>query len=363
VRTPATELVRAAIERRGPLPFSEVVATALYDPAVGFYAVGGRAGRRGDFVTSAEVGPLFGAVVARALDEVWHERGQPEVFSVVEAGAGPGSLARAVLAAEPACRRALRYALVETSDRQRRDHSGHLPLERPEVAFARGPDLAPAGPVVVSLAEMPRPPGPCVVLANELLDNLPFDLLERTPAGWHEVRVGWERDHLVEVLVPVAPGGDPDLVAAVGARVPRQAAAAEWVRAATDVAGPGGHVIVLDYASTSEALASRPWHEWVRTYRSHQRGGSPLADLGDQDITCEVAVDQLPPPDRDRSQAEWLRSHGIEELVDEGRRIWEERAGIGDLVAVRGRSRILEADALLDPAGLGAFRVLEWRGR
>jgi hypothetical protein len=27
---------------------------------------------------------------------------------------------------------------------------------------------------------------------------------------------------------------------------------------------------------------------------------------------------------------------------------------------VRARSRITEAEALLDPAGLGAFRVLEW---
>ena len=50
------------IERRGPVPFSEVMDLALYDPALGFYATGGAAGRRGDFITSPEVGPLFGAV-------------------------------------------------------------------------------------------------------------------------------------------------------------------------------------------------------------------------------------------------------------------------------------------------------------
>ena len=38
-------------------------------------------------------------------------------------------------------------------------------------------------------------------------------------------------------------------------------------------------------------------------------------------------------------------------------------ATIGDLAAVRARSRLTEADALLDPAGLGAYRVLEWTGR
>jgi SAM-dependent MidA family methyltransferase len=100
----------------------------------------------------------------------------------------------------------------------------------------------------------------------------------------------------------------------------------------------------------------------VRTYRRHERGGPPLEALGTQDITCEVAVDQLPVPATDRSQAEWLREHGIDDLVEEGRAIWRERAAIGDLAAVRARSRINEAEALVDPSGLGAFRVLEWRG-
>ena len=49
--------------------------------------------------------------------------------------------------------------------------------------------------------------------------------------------------------------------------------------------------------------------------------------------------------------------------MEEGRAIWRERAAIGDLEAVRARSRVTEAEALLDPAGLGAFRVLEWDGR
>ena len=53
-------------------------------------------------------------------------------------------------------------------------------------------------------------------------------------------------------------------------------------------------------------------------------------------------------------------AHGIEALVDEGRRTWQERAHLGDLEAVRGRSRVTEAEALLDLTGLGAFQVLEW---
>jgi hypothetical protein len=46
--------------------------------------------------------------------------------------------------------------------------------------------------------------------------------------------------------------------------------------------------------------------------------------------------------------------------VEEGRRIWHERAHLGDLTAIKARSRVREAEALLDPDGLGAFQVLEW---
>src|SRR5699024_7597783 len=121
--------------------------------------------------------------------------------------------------------------------------------------------------------------------------------------------------------------------------------------------------VVIDYASHSRELAHRPWTEWVRTYADHGRAGSPYEDPGSRDITVEVPVDQLATvaePDFDRSQAEWLRHHGVDRLVAEGRRIWAERGAAGGLEAIAGRSRVHEADALLDPEGLGAFRVLEW---
>ena len=57
--------------------FESFMFDALYG-ANGFYAKGGSAGRRmGDFLTSPEVGPLFGEVVAGFMDEVWEDLGQP----------------------------------------------------------------------------------------------------------------------------------------------------------------------------------------------------------------------------------------------------------------------------------------------
>jgi SAM-dependent MidA family methyltransferase len=370
----------ARIRRHGPLPYDEVVEVALYDPQHGFYSRGGAAGRRrGDFITSPEVGPLFGAVLARALDDWWRELGEPDPFTIVDAGAGVGTLAKSVAAAQPDCSPALTYVLVERSDTLRAHHAEHLSLSMPQMAFGPRVDAededdsvvgAGTGPRFVSLASMPALSIVGVVLANELLDNLPFRLLERRGGSWWELRVGLGRDDntLTGVRVPA-----PDELASLavrfapdapdGAVVPIQTGAVDWLQSALGHV-ERGRVVVVDYASTTAELARRPLDEWLRTYREHERGAAPFEALGEQDITIEVCVDQLArvrPPTDERSQVEFLRVHGLAGLVEEGRQTWHERAHIGDLEAIRGRSRITEAEALTDPDGLGAFRVIEWR--
>jgi len=365
------------VRRQGPVAFSEVVEVALYDEDEGFYATTGIAGRDGDFITSPELGPLFGAIIARALDTWWRELAEPDPFVVVEAAAGPGTLCRTVLAAQPACARALRYVMVERSAAQRARHTEHLRIDDAAQAFAPASDPddsdapavtdLPLGPIVVSLAELPRLEGPCIVLANELLDNLPFDLYERRGGAWQEVRVGLADDgsSLLEVLVPVVdvpvPLGAID--APDGARAPVQRAAGEWVRNARRLARGGGRVVCFDYArATTAELVSRPWEQWLRTYRKHGPGGAPLERIGSQDITVEVALDQLPPPTTVTTQAAWLNGHGLSDLIAAARQEWEQHAAAGDLAALKATSRLNEAAALTDLAGPGAFLALEWRG-
>jgi hypothetical protein len=76
-----------------------------------------------------------------------------------------------------------------------------------------------------------------------------------------------------------------------------------------------------------------------------------------------VALDQLVrvrAPTAVRRQAEFLADHGIGALVDDARRRWHERAAVADLDSLAARSRVLEAEALLDPSGLGGFAAAEW---
>ena len=370
------------IRRLGPIPFDDYLELALYAPDAGFYANGGAAGRSGDFLTSPEIGPLFGAVLARALDQWWEELGAPDPFVVVEAAAGVGTLAKAVLAASPQCAPALRYLLVERSELLRHRQPSVLAVEPAATVLGPvapsdeddgdGPQVLPGGgPRVASLSELPSGPLTGVVFANELLDNLPFVLLERTARGWSEVRVaespGVHGPSLVEVLTP-ASAIDADMAerlvpsAPEGSRIPIQGRAVEWIRDALRRLSRG-RVVLVDYASTTDDLARRPLDEWLRTYRRGAPGTGALDRPGSQDITVEVCIDQLARvqvPVSNRPQHEFLSAHGLEALTDAARAAWQSAASAPDTAALRAKSRLGESAALADPSGLGAFRVLEW---
>ena len=366
--TPVERAVRAAIERRGPIPFDEVVDLALTTPTA---ASTPPAGGPGAAATSSPA-PRSGPCSARS----WPGRstpggtrpGEPDVWTVVEAGAGPGTLARTVLAADPACAPALRYVLVE---RRRPAGRTRAPaLERAGLGFAGArpddEDAPPAsvdGPIVVSLGDLPRVPGPCVVLANELLDNLPFGLLERTADGLGR-----------------------------GARRRRRRRPRRGPRARADRpgrrrrrSGPGCPARTRPRRGCSDAVGARRRRRSRRGLRLRRRPPPTLAAPAVAGVGAHLpaARARRPPargtsarrtsparspstscrrPARDRTQADWLRAHGIDELVEEGRRTWQ-RAGRhrrpgGDAGAQPGH----RGGGPPRPAGLGAFRVLEWDG-
>jgi SAM-dependent MidA family methyltransferase len=337
----ASNHVHAAIAAaNGAIPFSEFMSLALYGED-GFYSSTGRAGRRGDFITSPEVGPLFGTVLARYIDHVWNSLGSPHNFTIVEVGAGPGTLARSILAASPQCLTSGSYVAIEVSASQRASH--------------------PDG--ITSTDAMPESIEYGVIIANELLDNLPFELWVYDD-GWREAYITSSGEGFNEVLMnkPV-PSFLPSR-APLGSRASVQTAAGKWLTDASRIL-KNGAIVAIDYCTALTAeVASMPWREWLRTYASQERGVHYLRNVGDQDITTQVLIDQLSSvrePDAIRTQSQFLQLWGIDELVEEGKRSWEAAASAPSLAAMKMRSRIAESEALLDPAGLGNFTVLEWK--
>lgn len=366
--------LRAALD--DGLRFDRLWDLALYEPGVGFYDTGGAAGRRADFLTSVELGPLFGACLARHLDALWDAAGRPSRWTLVDVGSGPGTLVRTVLAAQPRCVGALDVVVVERSAAQRKGH-GEL------IAWARA-----RGVLVVSQAELPQ--GVCgVIVAHELLDNLAARVVQRNEGRVEEL---WAEAAPITGANPPGASGAPvpsdgpdgpngqavvlswrpveiadaerlealDWWAAVPDRapVPWNEAAQQWVGEALGRLTTGS-LVVIDYGTrTTAELAGR--EGWLRTYAQGAVGTDPVEDLGRRDLTSDVPFDQLPSPDRMRTQAETLVAWGIEDLVRSAGRRLEERPGTMDLAWARDTSALNEAPALIDPAGLGAFLVAEW---
>jgi len=340
VPSAADEISAAIAAAGGAIPFSEYMQLALYGQG-GFYTTGGRAGRRGgDFITSPEVGPLFGTVIARGLDAWWKELGSPSRFEVVECGAGPGTLARSILTAQPECLAAMHYVAVEISASQRALH--------------------PQG--IESRETMPDGPITGVVLANELLDNLPFRLFV-FDGSWMEAFVSQASgSQFVEVLrtPDVVPSCLPH-TAPLGSRAPIQDVAASWVRDCLSKIDHG-RLLLFDYCSASTAeISLTPWREWLRTYRDQGRGTHYLSNPGSQDITTQVMIDQLPAGFASSTQADFLKQWGIDVLVIEGATYWENIKHAPDVAAMKMRSRSTEATSLTDFSGLGAFNAHSWQ--
>ncbi len=338
------ERIREQIEADGPIPFEVFMGLALYDPEGGFFTTGKlRSERGGDFLTSPEVSALFGETLARYVERERDRIGLP--FEIIEVAAGSGSLIGSLIKAVD-----VEVAAVEAS-----------PAARQALAAVIGGDR-----VSANLPDRIRG----VVIANELIDNLPMALAQRIDGIWRERWVGVDDGGLTlvdtgarsEVLAWLEgwAGDVPE-----GGWVEVQLAARDWLR---DVLGriEEGSVLVFDYGDTAENLLPRRQDGTLRTYRAHHLGPHPLDEPGETDITADVnftalvGIAELAGAEVElHRQDDFLVELGLGERLTELRHAELEAARSGDeMERLRLRTLKTEAETLLHPRGLGDFRVL-----
>ncbi|MBM3140345.1 MAG: hypothetical protein FJZ92_09080, partial [Chloroflexi bacterium] len=293
--TPLAPVVERAIaEAGGRIPFARFMELALGHPEHGYYAREGLAwGRDGDYETSPEVHPIFGFLWARQVRECWERLGRPAPFALVEAGAGSGAFAEAVLTwlrqRAPDCFAAARPVLLDGHPRRLAAQRARLQARGLAAEHALLDDWVARGKPLAGVA-----------LANEFFDALPVHLVERRGDGWIEWWV--ERDAGGALRFAEGPLSDPAIAArfeALGVR-PGDGCPAEVSLAAPEAIRrlarcfERGYLLAIDYGYAAADLYA-PWRRQgtLMAFRAHSPQPDPLASPGLLDLTAHVDLTTL----------------------------------------------------------------------
>ena len=151
--------IHEKIASGGPIPFSEYMEMALYEPGLGYYSAGlQKFGEGGDFVTAPQLGNVFARCLAKQVAEVGDSLGH---YEIIEAGAGSGILAADLLKTLQDQRAPGRYRILE--------RSAHLRQVQKETLQKHVPEWMDR---ISWLDEPPAESWRGVFLANEVLDAL-----------------------------------------------------------------------------------------------------------------------------------------------------------------------------------------------
>jgi SAM-dependent MidA family methyltransferase len=384
------ELIGQEIISTGPITFARFMEIALYHPLLGYYAGGGQGrepvGWSGDYFTSGDLHPLWGWTIARQLYQMWELLGQPTRFEVVEPGAARGMLARDIwhFASEcvPAWTRSLTYTLVDRASPESSLYNRRIERLHSELQTLNVPDQAVRVVGADALTSLPEEFTGCVV-SNEVVDALPVHILEKQEDGLAEVYVGLDpaTGRFSELLGPpssVELAGYLDRTGVPWRDYPAtwrcevRLGISRWLQEATDRLRQG-YVLTIDYGDLAAKLYTPARvRGTLAVYQHHQMGGSPLAQPGRQDITAQVNFTSLIDAGHAlgfdtiglTTQEQFLRRLGIqEEARDLASRLYpaadsERHTDRGQADYLRRASLLSAVSTLLDPGGLGAFRVL-----
>jgi SAM-dependent MidA family methyltransferase len=258
------ELIRAKIQKRGPVSFAWFMHQALYHLEHGYYSSGRCAiGRTGDYFTNVSVGSLFGQLLSAQFVEIWERLGKIDNFVIVEQGAHDGQFARDVLEHAqkhvPEFFANLRYRIVEPFPILQERQSRTLELFRDKVEWRDS-----------------LQPFVGVHFSNELLDAMPVRLI----SGGMEKLVDLEGDKFVLIERPISQG-------AAASKLPRDKGAfnqqaLDWIDSVA-ASLERGYVIAIDYGRLGSEFQGK-----IQVRAQHRILDSPFEQIGYADITMRV---------------------------------------------------------------------------
>ena len=336
LRSAVDQEIRDLIHKNGRITFAQFMQVCLYSPRGGFYSSrGNRISTH--FGTSPTSHPVFGALIIRQLEQMWHLLGDPPVFHVIEVGSGDGALAQSIVHAcwrmAPRLAQVLYYVAADYEPRW---------LPSPDHTFAwenRTDDGMSPATVSAEGRQLNGAPSPSrrdailgvqrvkteglrafrnvvgCILCNELIDNFPVHRFAIQSGRVKEVFVTLAGGNLTEVLdEPSSPrieerltslGLFPATASAEGRQLNGAPSLTEGYRGEVNLAMEDwmgqlsralarGFILTIDYGQLATDLYAPQNNQGTLVcYHRHVVSSDPYQHIGQQDITCQVDFTSL----------------------------------------------------------------------
>jgi SAM-dependent MidA family methyltransferase len=384
VRSAVDQEIRDLIHQYGRITFAQFMQACLYSPRGGFYASRGTRIST-HFGTAPTSHPVFGVLLARQLEQMWHLLGDPAVFHVLEVGSGDGALAQAIVQAcwrmAPQLAQALYYVAADYEPRwfPAPDHAfwdhgtgdGRSPSRRDALLGVQG--------VKTDGLRAFRKVVGCI-LCNELIDNFPVHRFAIQGGSVKEVFVTLTGGKLTEVLdEPSSPrlaerltslGVFPATVSAEGRQLHSVPALPEGYRGEVNLAIEDwtgqlaqaldrGFILTIDYGQLAPDLYAPQNNQGTLVcYHRHVASRNPYQHLGHQDMTCQVDFTSLMRLGDRHGLATVGYTLQRQFLTNLGFASYLEALQTQGLSAARTALSRMAMLALVDPEEYGAFKVL-----
>ncbi len=361
--------LRELIHKLGRITFAQFMQTCLYSPRGGFYSSRAN-GISTHFRTSPTSHPLFGALIARQLEQMWHLLGYPSPFHVIEVGSGDGALARSIVDASwqraPGLAEALCYVAAdyepwwppsptyppdsEDGTEVRARPSGQE--KRREIHRVKAEGLRSFRKVIGC------------ILCNELIDNFPVHRFIMQTGRVKEVFVTLAGDSFTEVLDEPSTPRIEERLASLGVSLPEGSrgevtlAMEEWPGQLAETL-ERGFVLTIDYGELAQDLYSPQNAQGTLVcYQRHSATNDPYQLIGQQDITAQVDFTSLMRLGQRRGldtvgytrQRHFLSDLGFSSFLD--------ALQTQGLSYARMELRRIAMMALVDPDEMGDFKVM-----
>jgi len=284
-----SEHIQKSIRRHGNLSFAQFMEKVLYTPGQGYYANGlPKIGQTGDFVTAPEISPIFSRCLARQAIQTLQVL--PEA-NILEFGAGQGTMAKDILLELTEQQQDIaNYYIVELSAALRARQQATLKEHLPEGLFSK----------VTWLDKLPTRPISAVVLANEVLDAMPFERIRIEPdqalqgfVKFDENKNQFDWDYQKITTKPLQQFANQLIehigkVSDLGYETEINLNIAPWLKSISDFLSQG-ILLLVDYGySRQEYYQPARVMGTLRCHYQHRAHSNPFYYPGLQDITAHV---------------------------------------------------------------------------